>query len=221
MIQVRAETETAVREVVTTYREMISKHRAMQASQIEIDYLTSRWRLLAGDQQLAGVVLNDLLAAHERLADAEYDFAAAEAAYNVSLVSLNVVTGTLLQAARVEISDARLHGVPAINVRAEPAAPAPDYESQSEPVPTVVPEAVPYSAPSVPLPTALPPAPRPTLLRQSARLLPPEFPAVRAHSASPQVSAGDPVGVVARSVRPEFAPLPSVDQAAGAGPKRP
>lgn len=131
MIQTRVETETAVREVVTAHREMLSKYHAMQADQIEIEYLTSRWRLLAGDQQLAGVVLNDLLAAQERLAAAEYDFAAAEAAYNVSLVNLNAVTGILLRTQQVQFVDTFVDGVPAIDVQAQP---------QSQPTPR---EAVP------------------------------------------------------------------------------
>jgi outer membrane protein len=120
MIDTRAETETAAREVVTTYREMVSKYQAMKADQAEIDYLTSRWRLLAGDQQLAGVVLNDLLDAHERLAEAEYDFAAAEAAYNIALVKLNVVMGILLQTQRVEMIDSSENGVPSIDIHSQP-----------------------------------------------------------------------------------------------------
>lgn len=128
MVQVRAETETSVREVTTTYREMVSRFHAMHADRTEIEYLTSRWRLAADDQQLAGVVLNDLLGAQERLAQAEYDFAAAEAAYNVALANLNAVTGTLLQAEGVQIHEAMIEGLPTLDIRSEappqPAQPA-------------------------------------------------------------------------------------------------
>ena len=96
MTKIRAEVEVAAREVDTTYREMVSKYHAMKADQAEINYLTERWRLLPGDQQVAGVVLDDLLTAQERLADAEFGFARSLVAYNVSLVNLRKTTGTLL-----------------------------------------------------------------------------------------------------------------------------
>jgi hypothetical protein len=140
MIMVRAETETGVREVVTTYREMISKYRAMQADQAEIEYLDSRWRLLSGDQQLAGVVLNDLLDAQERLADAEYDFAAAEASYNVSMINLNVITGMLLRTERVEFVDGSINSVPSLDIRTMPNAAPPMSSEPNLPPPELIPQ---------------------------------------------------------------------------------
>ena len=94
---IRTEVEIAVREVSTTYREAASRQGAMAADQAEIDYLTERWRLLPGEQQVAGVVLDDVLKAQERLADASYDFSAALVSYNIALVNLKRVTGTLLE----------------------------------------------------------------------------------------------------------------------------
>jgi outer membrane protein TolC len=193
MIRVRAETETAVREVVTTYREMLSKYEAMQADQTEIDYLTSRWRLLAGDQQLAGVMLNDLLSAHERLADAEFDFAAAEAAYNVALVNLNVVTGTLLQAQRVEILNASMEGVPMLDVRAEPRSAYRGYQSEPTTTPTIAPEPVPHVAPTVIEATP----PTPPVPQRTARLLAPIL------NPEPVVATPTPTPT------PSFTPLPT------------
>lgn len=96
MNRIRAEIEIAVREVDTTHREMVSKYYAMQADQAEIDYLAERWRLLPGDQQVAGVMLDDLLAAQQRLADAEYGFANSVVAYNMAIIGLKKATGTLL-----------------------------------------------------------------------------------------------------------------------------
>jgi outer membrane protein TolC len=93
---VRAEVEIAVREVQTTYREMASKYQAMQAEQAAIEYLVQRWRLLPGDDQAAGVVLDDLLDAQERLTRAEFDFAHAQVAYNVALIARERVVGSLL-----------------------------------------------------------------------------------------------------------------------------
>jgi outer membrane protein len=93
---IRAEVETAVRDVDTAYREMVSKAQAIIACEVDIQYLWARWRNLPGDQQNAGYALDELLSAQERQAQAEYDYVAAESAYNVALISLNRTTGTLL-----------------------------------------------------------------------------------------------------------------------------
>ena len=88
--------EIAVRDVDTAYREMVSKYHAMAAGEAEIAYLTARWRALPGDQQNAGFALDELLSAQERLAQAEFDFATAEAGYNVALIGLCCATGTMV-----------------------------------------------------------------------------------------------------------------------------
>jgi outer membrane protein TolC len=94
---IRAEVEVAVREVETTHRELVSKFFAMQAEQAEITYLRERWRLLPDELQGAGVLLDDVLRAQERLADSELDFARAQLAYNMALVELKRVSGSLLE----------------------------------------------------------------------------------------------------------------------------
>ncbi|MHB1036486.1 MAG: TolC family protein [Pirellulales bacterium] len=99
---VRAEVEIAVRDVDTAFREIGSKYRAVIAGEAEIEYLTARWRALPGDQQTAGFALDELLTAQERLAQAEFDFAFAEAGYNVALISLNRAMGTLVSAQDVK-----------------------------------------------------------------------------------------------------------------------
>lgn len=93
---IRAEVEIAVRDVDTSYREMVSKYHSITAGEAEIDYLTARWRALPGDQQGAGFALDELLSAQERLAQAELEFATAEAGYNVALVALGRATGTMV-----------------------------------------------------------------------------------------------------------------------------
>jgi outer membrane protein TolC len=93
---IRAEVEIAVRDVETSYREMVSKYHAMAAGEAEISYLTSRWHALPGDDQNGGFMLDELLTAQERLAQAEYEFAAAEAAYNLALITHSRATGMLL-----------------------------------------------------------------------------------------------------------------------------
>lgn len=113
-IQVRMEADIAAREQVTTYREMISRQHAMRAAEAEVDFLTDRWKLLPGDQQMGGIMLDNLLQAHERLANAEQEFAIAEAAYNVSLVALQRAMGTLVQAQNVRQTESTENGLPTL-----------------------------------------------------------------------------------------------------------
>jgi outer membrane protein TolC len=94
---VRLEVETAVREIATAHREMTSHYHAIRGSESEIEHLESRWRLLPGDQQAAGIVLDDLLNAQERLNRAEGSYAGALVAYNVAIVQLKRAIGVLLQ----------------------------------------------------------------------------------------------------------------------------
>jgi outer membrane protein TolC len=111
--------EVAVREVDATYREMQAKYRAMQASAAQIAYLQDRWRLLPGEEQVAGIVLEDVLEAQERLAEMEYEFAAAEVGYNQALCNLQWSTGTMLKCQR------RLPPVGAPNPAVAPPQPGP------------------------------------------------------------------------------------------------
>jgi hypothetical protein len=92
---VRLEVETAVREIETAHREMISHSHAIVGSEAEIEYLSNRWRLLPGDQQTAGLMLDDLLNAQERLSRSEASYVSAVVGYNLAFVHWKRATGTL------------------------------------------------------------------------------------------------------------------------------
>jgi outer membrane protein TolC len=109
---VRVEVENAAREVATCYREMLSKREAMKADESEIGYLTDRWRLLPGDQQYAGVMLDDLLSAQERLAKAEGEYSTAEVNYAIARVEVRRVMGTLLDDVKVNRIDSIVANLP-------------------------------------------------------------------------------------------------------------
>ena len=94
--QIVHDVEIAVREVGTSYRETQARYRAITAAAAEIRALQERWRLLAGEEQVAGLLLEDLLSAQDRLAEAEFEFATAQVSYNLALVSLERATGTLM-----------------------------------------------------------------------------------------------------------------------------
>jgi len=100
---VRLEVETAVREIATAHREMASHYHAIRGGEAEIEHLENRWRLLPGDQQSAGIVLDDLLNAQERLNRAEASYAGSLVAYNVALVQLKRAIGVLLQYHPIEV----------------------------------------------------------------------------------------------------------------------
>jgi outer membrane protein TolC len=100
VILVIRDVEVAAREVDATYREMQAKYRAMQASAVQIAYLEDRWRLLPGEEQVAGIVLEDVLEAQERLTEMECEFAAAEVGYNQALCNLQWSMGMMLKCER-------------------------------------------------------------------------------------------------------------------------
>lgn len=92
---VRAEVEVAVREVQTAYQEMFAKDRARIAVESEAETLEARWRELA-DGVSAGLSLEALLRAQERVTDAEYEFARSQLTYNLALINLRHANGTLI-----------------------------------------------------------------------------------------------------------------------------
>ena len=95
--QLEAEVEVTVREVETAYREMMAKYVSMNAAATEVEYITQRWRVLAGVDRSAALLLEDLLVAQEQLAIEEYGFLEAQVNYNLSLTELRRAEGTLLQ----------------------------------------------------------------------------------------------------------------------------
>lgn len=166
MATIRAEVEVAAREVTTTYQEMIAKYHAMTADAAEIEYLADRWRLLPGDQQVAGVVLEDLLDAQDRLADNEQGFATAQTAYNLSLINLKKTTGTLLEYQELKWLETTQNGLPTTLIDKNPTPPP--AEPPSVPPPTH-PPAPAYNAPAAPW---LPPAAEPVATPPRASTVP-------------------------------------------------
>ena len=97
METLKAEVEIAVRDVATLYKESQGKYQAVVAAQAELAAFTERWHLLPGDDRSASFLLEDMLAAQDRLLGQEFDYASARVAYAQSMINLKRVTGTLLQ----------------------------------------------------------------------------------------------------------------------------
>ncbi|MEZ6103731.1 MAG: TolC family protein [Pirellulaceae bacterium] len=97
METLKFEVSVAVREVETAYLEMLARHRAMKAADSEVEYIQRRWRLMPGEDRSAALILEDLLAAQERLAAEEAAFLEAQVNYSLAQSELKRATGTLLQ----------------------------------------------------------------------------------------------------------------------------
>ena len=93
---VRLEVEKSVREIRTSYSEMLCQAHAVAGNLTEIDYLKARWQASIDEQRSSAVLLDDLLNAHDRLARSEGLYATALVAYNEGFASLNRATGTLV-----------------------------------------------------------------------------------------------------------------------------
>jgi outer membrane protein len=140
------EVEVAVRDVDASFHEAQAQYLAMQAAATEIGYLEARWRLLPSEEQVAGIVLEDLLSAQERYGNAEFNFATAQVGYNISLANLNRATGILVKC------------LPA----STPAQQMMPPEKGPEEIPAPPSQVAPPSTPSQPVPLP-PPPPAPGL----------------------------------------------------------
>jgi outer membrane protein TolC len=115
--QVRSEVEIASREIYTAGQQLKSRLGTIRATQREIDYLISRWRLLPGEGPDGGVVLNDILSEQERLADAELAFVTSQVDLNLAHVELLRATGTLLQKQNIDPVVVTRDGTPVYSLR--------------------------------------------------------------------------------------------------------
>lgn len=89
--------DLALREVETSYLEMVSRWQALAAAQQETEYLRERWLWLGGADRAAAGLLEELLMAQERLVDEEEAFVTAQVRYVVALSQVRRSQGTLLE----------------------------------------------------------------------------------------------------------------------------
>lgn len=94
---VSLEVEVAVREVETSYNEMLAQRRAMIASRAQYITLLRRWEVLPGEESTASLMLENLLIAQERLMHSEIAYTQAWTTYNLALINQRKATGELLQ----------------------------------------------------------------------------------------------------------------------------
>jgi outer membrane protein TolC len=125
----RSDVEIAVREVQTSYQQMVARYRAMVAAQANLDYLDHRWESLPGDDRSASFLLEDLLDAQDRLALEEFGFAQAQVAYTTSFYELKRAMGTLLTCQGIAPCRAQEDCLPRILFENQPGEPVPENVS--------------------------------------------------------------------------------------------
>ena len=106
------EVEVAVREVRTSGEELHARRESLRAAAASLDYVEQRWVRLPGENGAASLVLENLLAAQDRLADAEYALLQTLVTYNLSVINLKRATGELLEYERVAWGTANVNCLP-------------------------------------------------------------------------------------------------------------
>ena len=184
------EVEAAVREVTTASAEVSARRRQFRASQTQLDYLTKRWQLLPNEGTTSSLVMENLLDAQDRLADAEFALVSAEVTRDLAMVNVRRATGELLAIEAVGVGQGCRDGLPTTFVSKRPTR-----------------DAAPIGAPlPIGAAAALPERPLPT---PSADWLPPRSSTVRVPSApSPSVPRQDDAAPIGSAVI-----LPSDDDA--------
>ncbi|WP_291179350.1 TolC family protein [Gimesia sp.] len=122
----RAEVETAVRYVETADRNLRSQYHSLQAANADAEYLKRRWEMLPGHDRSSSFLLEDLIDAQDRRAEAEQAFVTAQVDHVMSLTKLNRSTGTILRQEHVDMpfeTDPLLE-VPVSDEYSEPQAPS-------------------------------------------------------------------------------------------------
>jgi len=94
---VRAEVETAIRNVQATKQAAIGRQISVEAANAEVNALKDRWQTLGNDPRLGQLQLNDLLSSQDRLLQEEQSLLEALVQYNRSILEVQRSTGVLVQ----------------------------------------------------------------------------------------------------------------------------
>ncbi|TWU01374.1 TolC family protein [Neorhodopirellula pilleata] len=94
---VRAEVETAVRNVQAAKQAALGRQLSVDATNAEVESLKDRWQTLGNDPQLGQLQLNDLLSSQDRLLQEEQNLLQALVQYNLAILEVQRSTGVLVQ----------------------------------------------------------------------------------------------------------------------------
>jgi len=132
---VATEVDIAVRELNTSYKELSAKGRALAAAEAEANTIEQRWLRLVDGSGSAGLNLESLLRAQERVTATEREYAESILTYNLAMVNLKRANGSLLQTENVNVSKGCEGGCQQIQLgKGGPAArPAQSFPTQAIP----------------------------------------------------------------------------------------
>ena len=101
---VETEVDIAVRELSTSYREIAARHRALVAAEAEAETIEVRWQRMIDGSGQAGLNLESLLRAQERVTQSEREYVTSVLTYNLAMINLKRANGTLLISENVSIN---------------------------------------------------------------------------------------------------------------------
>jgi len=113
---IQTEVDIAVRELNTSYQETTAKERALAAAEAEANTIEQRWLRLVDGNGSAGLNLESLLRAQERVTAAEREYAESILTYNLAMVTLKRANGTLIQSEDVQVQKNCQNGCKTIDV---------------------------------------------------------------------------------------------------------
>ena len=100
---VQTEVDIAVRELNTSYLEIGAKSRALAAAEAEAETIEQRWLRMVDGNGSAGLNLESLIAAQERVTENEREYVNSVLTYNLSMVNLKRANGMLLTSQNVNV----------------------------------------------------------------------------------------------------------------------
>lgn len=100
---IRFEVSVGVNELKTSLQELSTKSLALDSARRQLESLEAKWMQLPPRQNGAALALQDVLQTQSSVAAAESEFLTAQLTYNLSLVNLKRVTGTLLQSEQIDL----------------------------------------------------------------------------------------------------------------------
>jgi outer membrane protein TolC len=101
---VQTEVDIAVRELNTSYMEIGAKSRALAAAEAEAETIEQRWLRMVDGNGSAGLNLESLIAAQERVTENEREYVNSVLTYNLAMINLKRSNGTLLGSQNVNVS---------------------------------------------------------------------------------------------------------------------
>ncbi|MCA9197845.1 MAG: TolC family protein [Planctomycetales bacterium] len=97
---IRADVESAVRDISAASTNVSSRHESLAAANQELDYLQDRWKMLGDDPNLGQVQLNDLFQAQDRVLQEEQGLLLATIDFHLAILDLQKATGAFVRFAR-------------------------------------------------------------------------------------------------------------------------